>query len=139
MGFYNNTDIKVTPSGDLNLAGTGDFEMIQSSGVLQQDVTFRLRTNYAEFEPHPNVGADLDELIGEPNVKGTSKAGEAKINHSLTFDNMVDKADLYIRGVPVSTEKIVYYVFVNNGTEQLNVTPDVVFDMMEGMVNIPGE
>ena len=46
--------------------------------------------------------------------------------------------DLYIRGVPISLEEIVYYVFVNDGTAKLNVTPDVVFNMINGLTNTPG-
>ncbi len=138
MGFYNEIDIAVTPSGDLNIGSDGDFSLTSASGVLKQDITFRLRTNFNEFEPHPDIGADLDELIGEPNTRNIAKYGESKIIHSLTHDAMVRNMDLYVRAVPISLEKIVYYVFVNDGTEQLNVTPDVIFDMINGTVNIPG-
>lgn len=138
MGFYNETDIKVSPSGDLSVGANGDFILIATSGVLKQDITFRLRTDYNDFEPHPEVGADLIELIGEPNTRDTSKQGEAKIVHSLTYDGRVRNMDLYVRAVPIAQDKIVFYTFVNDGTEQLNVTPDVVFDMMNGLTNTPG-
>ena len=138
MGTYNDIDIQVTPSGDIALGSNKDLVMIATSGVLKQDITFRLRTDYNDFSPHPEIGADLVELIGEPNTRPVSKLGESKIVHSLTYDGMVRNTDLYVRGVPVSSEKIVYYVFVNDGTEQLNVTPDVVFDMMRGTTNTPG-
>ena len=138
MGTYNDIDIQVTPSGDIALGSNKDLVMIATSGVLKQDITFRLRTDYNDFSPHPEIGADLVELIGEPNTRPVSKLGESKIVHSLTYDGMVRNLDLYVRGVPVSSEKIVYYVFVNDGIEQLNVTPDVVFDMMRGTTNTPG-
>jgi len=139
MGLYDKIDICLTPSGDLSLASGSDLSLIAASGVLKQDITFRVRTSYGEFEPHPNVGADIDELIGEPNTKETAKVGESKIVHSLTADGMVRNMDLYVRGVPVALEKIVFYIFVNDGIEQLNVTPDYVLDMVEGVTNIPGE
>ena len=78
-------------------------------------------------------------MIGEPNTRETVNIGHLKISNSLTFDRMILPTDLYVRGVPISQSQVAYYVFVNNGLEQLNVTPDVVFDMMEGLVNIPGE
>lgn len=138
MSIYTETDIMVTASGDLALDSTADFPLIVGSGVLHQDIAFRLRTDHGDFTPHPDVGADLMELIGEPNTRETVKFGESKITNSLTHDTRIRSIDLYVRGVPISTEKVVYYVFVNNGVEQLNVTPDVVFDMMEGFTNTPG-
>jgi len=138
MGFYNETDIKVTASGDLELGSNNDFVYVASSGVLQQDIAFRLRTDYNDFVPHPEIGADLSSLIGEPNTRATTKLGESKIIHSLTYDGRIRSNDLYLRGVPIALEKVVYYVFVNDGIEQLNVTPDVIFDMIDGMTNTPG-
>jgi hypothetical protein len=139
MGTYNDIDLHVTPSGDLSLGSNKDLSITHGSGVLKQDIAFRLRTNYGEFVPHPGVGADLDELIGEPNTREIAILGEKKIVHSLTRDGMVRSIDLYTKAVPISNERIVYYVFVNNGVVQLNVTPDVVFDAMEGIQSLPGE
>ena len=138
MGIYNEIDIQVTASGDLGIGSNKDFILIVGSGVLQQDITFRLRTNHNEFTPHPDVGADLEELIGEPNSRQIAKLGEDKIIHSLIRDNRVRNMDLYVHGVPLALEKIMYYVFVNDGTAKLNVTPDVIFDMIAGTQNTPG-
>lgn len=138
MGIYNEVDIAVTASGDLCLSSTNDFSLTSGSGVLKQDIAFRLRTNPGEFYPHLDVGAGLDEIIGEPNTRETSAIGESKITHSLVYDGMVSNLDLYVKGVPISTEAIMYYVFVNNGRYQMNVSPDVVFTMMNGFSNLPG-
>jgi hypothetical protein len=138
MSLYNEVDLYVTPSGDLDLTGH-NLRMTAASGVLRQDIAFRLRTNYDDFTPHPEVGADLDELIGEPNTREVATLGSSKITHSLTRDGMVRNIDLYVRGVPISNEDLAYYVFVNDGDVQLNVTPDVIFNMINGMQNLPGE
>ena len=138
MGIYTEVDIAVSASGDLCLASNRELSMVQGSGVLKQDIAFRLRTNPGEFYPHLDVGAGLDELIGEPNTRITSKIGESKITNSLVYDGMVRNTDLYVRGVPISQEAIMYYVFVNNGDRQWNVTPDVTFNMMNGLTNLPG-
>jgi len=138
MGIYNEVDIAVTASGDLCLASSRDFSLTNGSGVLKQDIAFRLRTNPGEFVPHLDVGAGLDELIGEPNTRETSRNGESKIIHSLVYDGMISNIDLYVKGVPISNESIMYYVFVNNGRYQMNVSPDVVFTMMNGLTNLPG-
>ena len=138
MFIYNNTDLKVTPSGDLSLFA-GDLDTAYASGVLQQDVSFRLRTDADDFIPHPDIGADMQSLIGEPNSREIAELGESKITHSLTKDGMVINSDLFVKAVPLSLEKIMYYVFINDGKVQMNVTPDVIFDMIDGVKNLPGE
>jgi hypothetical protein len=135
---YHEIDIAVSASGDLVVQSNADLSLTSGSGVLKQDISFRLRTNPGEFVPHLDFGAGLDNIIGEPNDRETCKAGEAKIIRSLVQDGMVANGDLYTRGVPISTDAIMYYVFVNNGQGQWNVTPDVVFNMMNGLTNLPG-
>jgi phage baseplate assembly protein W len=137
MGIYNEVDISVSPSGDLRLGSNKDFILVSASGVLKQDVAFRLRTNPGEFIPHPELGAGLDDLIGEPNDRRTAKIGESKIIHSLVYDTRITNIDLMVRAVPISLESVVFYVFINNGMGQWNVTPDATFNMIEGMKNLP--
>lgn len=139
MGIYNDIDLQVTPSGDITLDVNKDLQVTTGSGVLKQDIAFRVRTAYDDFGPHPDMGADIQELIGEPNTRDIARQGESKIIHSLTNDGMIRNIDLYVKSVPIALEKIVYYVFVNNGTVQINVTPDIIFDMMNGISNLPGE
>jgi hypothetical protein len=139
MGIYNEVDIAVSPSGDLLLASNKDFSITSGSGVLKQDISFRLRTDPGEFYPHPELGAGLGDLIGEPNSRETCKDGESRIASSLINDGMISSSDLYVRGVPISLESLVYYVFVNNGSMQINVSPDVIFNTIHGFENTPGE
>ena len=138
MANYNKTDILVSPSGDLSLGQNGDFAHAYASGVLKQDISFRVRTNKGECYLHPNLGADLEELIGEPNTELSARIGENKISRSLTNDDMVSYSDLYVHGMPTSTDSVVYYVFVNTGEGQVNVTPDVLFSSNNGVINAPG-
>ena len=138
MPQYNKVDISVSASGDLVLWDNRDFLVVNGKDVLKQDIAFRLRTDPGEFVPHMDLGAGLDDLIGEPNSRETARSGESKITMSLVGDGMVGNADLYVRGVPVSQEAVMYYVFVNNGQTQLNVTPEVMFTLTNGLKNIPG-
>jgi hypothetical protein len=138
MGIYTYVDIAVSASGDMALGQNRDFQLTEASGVLKQDIAFRLRTNPGEFYVHQDVGAGLDELIGEPNTRENAKIGEEKIYHSLISDGFIQSRDLYVKGVPVSNESVFYYTFVNSGFDQINVSPDVIFSQIEGMKNIPG-
>jgi hypothetical protein len=103
--------------------------------VLKQDIAFRLRTDYNDFSPHPDIGADLSALIGEQNTKETAIRGEEKIVYSLTKDGRVAGIDLVVKGVPISLYNQVYYVFVRDGISVLNVTPDMMLDLNEGILS----
>ena len=138
MGIYNDVDIAVSPNGDLVISSTGDLQMALPSGVLKQDIAFRVRTDPTDFIPHPELGAGLDDLIGEPNSRANAKIGESKIINSLTYDTRISNSDLYVRGVPISLDAVVYYIFVNNGGIQLNVTPGVSFNIGTGFNNLLG-
>jgi hypothetical protein len=135
MITYAEVDIEVSPSGDIVLGGNGDLKMASPSGVLKQDIAFRLKTDNFDFAPHPDLGANLSSLVGEPNTRETSVKGEQMIVRSLTGDARVFPGDLMVKGVPVGLYNIAYYVFVRDGMSTLNVTPDMVLDMNRGILS----
>ena len=135
MITYSEVDIFVDASGDIAVAANGDLQMAVPSGVLLQDVAFRLRTDQGDFRPHPDLGANLDTLIGEPNTKTTSGTGEQFIINSLTSDNRVAPGDLMVKGVPISLSSIMYYVFIRDGMTTFNVTPNVLVDLNTGLTS----
>jgi len=134
MITYSEIDMQVSASGDLTVAPNGDLQMADPSGVLKQDIAFRLRTDFGDFTPHPDIGADLSALIGEQNTRATSVKGEQKIVRSLTNDSRIRGTDLMVKGVPINLSSIVYYVFVKDGLSVLNVTPDMVVDLNNGIL-----
>lgn len=135
MITYSEVDIKVSPSGDLTIAANGDFALADPSGVLKQDIAFRLKTDFNDFRPHPDIGADLSSLIGEQNTRITAQRGEEKIVYSLTKDGRVAGIDLMVKAVPLSLYNLAYYVFVRDGMAVLNVTPDMSFDLNRGILS----
>lgn len=135
MITYSEVDIKVSPSGDISVAPNGDLDMADASGTLKQDIVFRVKTDFGDFEPHPDIGADLVEIIGEPNTRETCMIGEGKIVNCLVRDGRVLNSDLVVKGVPISRDSLVYYIFVKNGTTTLNVTPDMEFDLSRGIIS----
>jgi len=138
MGLYIETDILVSASGDLTIAPNGDFQMAAPSGVLSQDIAFRARTDWDDFEPHPKLGANLQSLIGEPNTKEAGMEAEKKLFNSLTIGGMVNPVDLRVKAVPISAERIALYSFVNATNYNSNIFDVAVFDYGEGIINALG-
>lgn len=135
MYFYPEIDLSVTASGDLTIAENKDLQMAGAAGVLKQDIRFRLKTEIGDFIPHPDLGAGLEEIIGEPNTRETARIGESKIIQALTYDNRIRGGDLLVKGVPISLYNVSFYVFVRNGVEMVNVTPDLYIDLSRGVVS----
>ena len=135
MITYSEVDIYVSPSGDMQISANGDLQLATPTGVLQQDIAFRLRTNQYDFAPHVDLGANLDSLVGEPNTKALCNTGEQYIINSLTFDGRVSPGDLMVKGVPINLYSIVYYLFVRDGMTTLDVTPGLMLDVNQGLVS----
>jgi len=136
MITYSEIDIQVDASGDLKVAANGDLQLAAPSGVLKQDVAFRLRTELYDFIPHTDLGTNLDSLIGEPNTKATANNGEQMIVNSLTSDGRIFPGDLMVKGVPINLSTIMYYVFIRDGMTTFNVTPSVAMDLNNGLLSL---
>ena len=135
MITYSEVDIQQTSNGDMVIAPNGDLQLSAPSGCLKQDIAFRLRTDQYDFLPHPDLGANLDSLIGNPNNATTVGLGEQYIVNSLTSDGRVLSADLMVKGVPINLSSVVYYVFVRDGLTTINVTPNVQLDLGNGLLS----
>ena len=138
MAQYTEIDILVDASGDLVLDSGKNFKFASARETLQQDIMFRARTEYNDFEPHPDVGADLQALLGEPNSRESAVLGERKLFTSLTKDGRIIPQDLRVKAVPISMSRIAIYTFVNSSNDDVNVFTAAVLDYENGILNTPG-
>ena len=138
MATYNEIDITMSPDGDLVLDSRKDLRMAAPSGVVKQDITFRARTEYDDFTPHPDIGADLPSLVGEPNSKENALMAEEKLFTSLTKDNRFNHNDIRVKAVPISMNSIVLYTFVNASNYNTNLFVASVLDYENGITNTSG-
>ena len=128
MRNYNETDIafynvEKQIEGDFVVDETGDFSLTADYDSARQDITNRLRTQKGDWRSHPNLGADLELLEGEPNTRETGMKGTTQIYEALTYDNRFNLEDLHVRAVPTSIEEIQFFVLLDaneNGTVVVN-------------------
>ena len=138
MAQYTEIDILVDASGDLVLNSSKNFKFATARETLQQDIAFRARTEFNDFEPNPKVGADLQSLLGEPNSRENAAMGERKLFTSLTKDGRIIPEDLKIKAVPISMNSIAMYTFVNSSNDDVNVFTAAVLDYENGILNTSG-
>ena len=138
MAQYDEIDILVDASGDLVLDSGKNFKFATPGETLQQDIAFRALTEFDDFEPHPDVGADLRALLGEPNSREAAESAEKKLFTSLTKDGRIIQQDLRVKAVPIGMNTIAIYTFVNSSNEDINAFTAAVLDYENGILNTPG-
>lgn len=130
MTRYYNADIKRTPDGDLELDGK-DLRLTLGNDFLQQQIENRLGTSNPDWFLD-SIGADLEDLLGEPNTKETGLRGQEMIMTSLTKDGMFIKEDIYIKAVPISKDEINYFVFINSSFSEEPVGYEISLHLSSG-------
>lgn len=109
-----------------------DIPLRYSVSVEKQIIINRLRTDNPDWRIHPEIGANLSDLIGQPNTRETGKAGEQMIVRCLTHDGFIAEGNLEVRGVPVSKNEILFRITKQHRVGEL-VVP-VVFNLSHGLL-----
>ncbi len=128
MRNYNETDIRFYDlandiDGDYMVDEYGDFALTGECESARQDMTNRVRTQTTDWRSHPNIGADLELLEGEPNTRETGMKGTSQIYKTLTYDGRFNIEDIDVRPVPTSLESIDFFITLDtdeNGMIVLN-------------------
>jgi len=115
LAFYN-LDSHI--EGDLIVDETGDLALTVNYDSARQDITNRLRTQKGDWRSHPQLGADLELLEGEPNTRETGMKGVAQIYEALTYDHRFHLEDLHVRAVPTSIEEIQFFVLLDSDSNE---------------------
>lgn len=100
--------------GSPDNAGGQDFALTQEVGAAEQDMLNRIRTQKGDWRSHQNIGADLEQLEGEPNTRETGQRGEEQIREALTYDGRFMQQDVEVRAVPTSIEQLDFYTTLNS-------------------------
>jgi hypothetical protein len=104
--------------GDPDVEGWVDFAFVEKDQCARQDIVNRIRTQTGEWRSHPELGADLELLEGEPNTRETGYKGAEQILQALTFDGRFHEEDLMVRPVPVDIHRIDYYVMLDSNENE---------------------
>ncbi len=98
------------------LEGTtsNDFALTEDHQSAEQDIINRIRTQKEDWRSHPNLGANLEDLEGEPNTRKVGEQGVEQIFETLTYDNRFSAEDIKVKAVPVSINQIDYYTIVDS-------------------------
>ena len=130
MADTNLLDLWADEDGELVIAPNGDLLVARDSDVIAQEVRFRLKTTRGDWVLQPESGANLEELIGQPNSPETGARMEALISRALTHDGFLIGEIENIRAVPVNKDELVGMVTIEYGDETFTVP--VELDLKQG-------
>ena len=105
---YDRTDLYFTRRGDFALAPDGDILDTSEDPLrsLLQEIRTRLQSEKGDWVLYPNLGADVSNVIGEPNNKATAENLKAKVTAALSQFNLVDTRDLEITYAPIGAHTL---------------------------------
>lgn len=116
-------DFYLTAEGDLAVSNQGDVAITPTQQEqIEQQCRMRLATQRLDFVVYPQIGTDLQRMIGMPNTKATALFGRKLIDRGLSYDGFVPRGRIKIEGYPSNIDTIVYDVGIPWGTrEYINI------------------
>ena len=140
-GVYDAIDMRWTWNGDYSLGHDGDLADTSTDVLLSllQDIHDVCASAAQDWELLPNWGAQLDDFIGEPNVRSRANMLHDRVRLALTNTNTVAEKDLQIRVIPVHRHKVMILIAIqvmptarNQLAETTNkIRTALVFDFVE--------
>ena len=109
-------DLYLTEAGDIAISHAGDFEVTDSPWrELSQQAYVSILTAKGDFLLYPQIGAELEKLIGMPQAPSTGEYGKQLISEALRRNSRFASLPFSIKAVPVSAQGIRFDVYVTSG------------------------
>lgn len=129
MTNYNTKDIAFysedqSVEGDFQIEA-GDFRMTKHLESPRQDATNRIRTQRTDWRSHPQIGADLELVIGMPNTRETASKIQSSMLQTLLYDGRFQAQDVNVRVVPTAVSHVDTYTMIDTNDKDplILVTP----------------
>ena len=105
-------DFKLTTSGDLSFSSERELEFTQNDALKLQYALAHVKSAKNDWYID-NVGADLEQLIGEPVSEQTIEQGKQLIIDALTEYKLFGTDDIYVQyRDELEDERLIYYVYL---------------------------
>lgn len=134
MPRYNKTDLDLSKDGDLTIDETGDLALSFDEDCAKDDISVRLLTQNPDWYDYPSIGADLDEMIGEPNDRKTAEEIIKRIRACLTMYNLIPASDLDVVAIPVSQDEVLFYIAITSVGRKINTAIKFNYELGIGEV-----
>lgn len=135
MGRIDEYDIELTDDGDLNLDFfSKEFIVISENDYISQQVKIRVKTVNSDWF-FDDLGADMEQLLGQPNTIGTAEKGISLIRNCLTYDSFLANDDIYIKPMPTDVDNVSFFLFIKTPFTEKPLSFEIAVALSAG-VNI---
>lgn len=109
-------DLYLTEEGDLTISHAGDFGTTDSPWrELSQQAYISILTSKGDFLLYPQIGSELEKLIGLPQAPSTGEYGKQLISNALANMPRFNSLPISIKAIPVSPQAIRFDVYITSG------------------------
>lgn len=110
-------DLAITDSGDLIIDSLGDLAMVPNPYEnYAQQAYIRMMTEVGDFAVYPQLGTQLNTLIGRPNTSQTADDGRQIILDSFRLDPVFAGLKIDVKAVPTGPMAIRFDIHVTAGS-----------------------
>lgn len=109
-------DLYMTEDGDLAISPAGDFAVTDTPWRdLSQQAYISILTARGDFLLYPQIGCELEKLLGMPQAPSTGEYGKQLIADSLSRMPKFNSLPLDIRAIPTSPQSIRFDIYITSG------------------------
>jgi len=126
--IYDKTDLFWSSRGDCYIGPEGDLMDTEYDPLrsLAQEIRTRAEAEPGDWRIFPNIGAGLNQLVGEPNNSQTADLVKIKLQSSLTRDSFIDNKDIAIRYMPIDRDKLLIRLSIKVMPTAKNASSEVL-------------
>jgi len=127
---YDRTDLAWTSRGDVVIGHNGDLMDTYDDPLrsLHQEVRTRVMSAVGDWRIYPELGASIEDYVGEPNTKITAEAVKTRVTAAITRNGLVSNSDLKVQYVPIDIDKLMLRISIrvaptarNGGSNYLGI------------------
>jgi len=127
------TDIFISQNGDIEIENK-DIKVVSGDKYREMSAINRIKSIKIDWF-YDNIGADMEEILGEPNTEETANIGKNKIIKSLTEDSLFNLDEIFIKVVPISKNDILYMIALKSSYESNKpIVINAKLDLVKGIV-----
>ena len=140
---YDSIDSDWTWDGDFIRGNDGDFKDTSDDYIksLRNELHSLLRSEFDDWELHPNFATNISEYRGEPNNRPIADAMRDRIKSRIVAAGLVYMEDLDVRIVPVGQSQVLTIIRINATATPANglivgepLTVHFLYDSLEDSV-----
>jgi len=119
---YDRTDLTWSSRADLVIGHNGDIMDTYDDPLrsLYQEVRTRIMSALGDWVLYPDIAANIDDFVGEPNTKPTAEAIKTRVVAAVTRNGLVHSSDVDVKYSPIDVDKIMLRISIAVAPTALN-------------------